>query len=69
MYPHFKKNAGKAGESSEKSHKNKTRLVPRSSRKSIKGKVKRYLTACKYLSGRVLFSLPDTGITRPKVES
>ena len=69
MYPHSKNNAGKTGESSEDSRKNKTRLVPRSSRKSIKEKVKSYLAACKYLSGRVLFSLPDKGITRPKVES
>jgi len=59
LYPHFKNNVGKTGESSEKSCKNETRLVPRSSRKSIKGKVKRYLTTCKYLSVRVLSSLPD----------
>lgn len=61
LYPHFKNNAGKTGESSEKSCKNKTRLVPRSSGKSIKEKVKRYLITCKYLSVRVLSSLPDIG--------
>lgn len=69
LYPHFESNAGKTGESSEKSCKNKTGLVPRSSRKSIKGKVKRCLAACEYLSVRVLSSLPDKGRTRAKVES
>lgn len=69
MYPHFKNNAGKTGEGSEDSCKNKPRLVPRSSRKSIKEKVKRYLAACRYLLGRVLSSLPGKGITRPEVES
>lgn len=49
LYPHFKDTAGKTGESSEENHKNKPRLAARSSRKSIKGKVKRHFAACRYL--------------------